>query len=45
VLLFRHNDITPVIVIVNSKSGGQAGSDYLKAFYQILNPLQVISVL
>ena len=34
-----------MIVIVNSKSGGQAGSDYLKAFYQLLNPLQVISVL
>lgn len=44
-LMFRSNDVAPVIVLVNSKSGGQAGSDYLKAFYQLLNPLQVISIL
>ena len=43
--MFKSNNITPVIVLVNSKSGGQAGADYLKSFYQLLNPLQVISIL
>lgn len=35
----------PVIVIINKKSGGQAGNEYIKSFYQLLNPLQVISIL
>jgi hypothetical protein len=34
-----------VIVIINKKSGGQTGNDFIKAFYQLLNPLQVISIL
>lgn len=34
-----------MVVLVNKKSGGQVGNDFLNAFYRILNPLQVISVL
>ena len=33
------------IVLINKKSGGQVGNQFLKAFYRILNPLQVISIL
>jgi hypothetical protein len=34
-----------VVVLINKKSGGQAGNNFIKAFYRILNPLQVISIL
>jgi len=33
------------IVLINKKSGGQLGNLFIKAFYKILNPLQVISIL
>jgi hypothetical protein len=36
---------TPVVVLINKKSGGQTGNEYLKNFYLLLNPLQVISIL
>jgi len=32
---------TPLIVCVNSKSGGQKGDEVLRSFYRYLNPLQV----
>lgn len=35
----------PIIVIINKKSGGQTGNEFIKAFYQALNPLQIISIL
>lgn len=35
----------PVVVLINKKSGGQTGNEYLKNFYQLLNPLQVISII
>lgn len=35
----------PIIIVINKKSGGQTGNDFIKAFYQSLNPLQVISIL
>jgi len=34
-----------VVVLINKKSGGQIGNHFIKAFYRILNPLQVISIL
>jgi len=34
-----------VVVLINKKSGGQIGNNFIKAFYRILNPLQVISIL
>lgn len=33
------------MVLINKKSGGQVGNEFIKAFYRILNPLQVISIL
>lgn len=42
---FADKTKSPVIVLVNKKSGGQAGNEYLKNFYMLLNPLQVISIL
>lgn len=36
---------SPVVVLINTKSGGQMGNEYLKNFYLLLNPLQVISIL
>jgi hypothetical protein len=34
-----------VVVLINKKSGGQIGNEFISAFYRILNPLQVISIL
>jgi hypothetical protein len=34
-----------VVVLINKKSGGQIGNNFINAFYRILNPLQVISIL
>ena len=36
---------TPIIVIVNKKSGGQKGEQILSSFYRNLNPFQVIDLL
>ena len=36
---------TIVVALINKKSGGQIGNNFIKAFYRILNPLQVISIL
>lgn len=34
-----------MVVLVNKRSGGQMGNTFIKTFYRILNPLQVISIL
>ncbi len=31
-------------MLVNKRSGGQAGQDFLGSFYRYLNPIQVISI-
>lgn len=40
-----HPSKTVAIVLINKKSGGQVGNEFIKAFYRALNPLQVISIL
>lgn len=35
----------PIIVVINKKSGGQLGMDYMKRLYRLLNPIQVIDLL
>lgn len=37
-------DIQPIVIIINPKSGGQIGETALKAFYSLVNPIQVIDV-
>jgi diacylglycerol kinase (ATP) len=37
-------DAQPIVVVINPKSGGQIGETALKAFYSLLNPVQVINV-
>ncbi len=36
--------INPIIVCVNSKSGGHKGDEILHSFYRYLNPLQVVDL-
>lgn len=36
---------TPLIVCVNSRSGGQKGEEVLRSFYKFLNPVQVIDLI
>ena len=38
------NEAEPVVVLINSRSGGQIGDTALQAFYSLLNPAQVIDV-
>ena len=33
------------VVLINKRSGGQVGNEFIKVFYRVLNPLQVISIL
>ena len=39
-----YHAIQPIIIIINSRSGGQMGEIALQAFYSLLNPIQVIDV-
>lgn len=41
--LERYNS-SPLLVFVNTKSGGQLGQSILKEFYAVLNPWQVVNV-
>lgn len=36
--------VSPVVVVVNSKSGGQLGLQLLSALYGLLNPVQVVDL-
>ena len=37
--------VRPLVVIINPKSGGQAGEMALRAFYWLLNPIQVVNLM
>mmetsp|Transcript_19920 Transcript_19920/g.57116 ORF Transcript_19920/g.57116 Transcript_19920/m.57116 type:complete len:878 (+) Transcript_19920:2-2635(+) len=36
--------VTPVLVFVNAKSGGQLGASLLSEFFRLLNPVQVVDI-
>lgn len=41
----QHDECSPFLVFVNSKSGGNQGKKFLKRFKQLLNPAQVFDLI